>query len=200
MILTVNQALKELNDTDELLNRYFYAILQGDVPYNEGLCLLQAEYEQQKKWLKTYYKKTDMPLDVIECVLSLQRKRVSIIKQLKKQKRVLCKKRILEKPQTQVTEHPNKTTLKADYPRFSKDLPVLLEKAFIQETETGYKWLKKKNALAFYFKNMNPTRERDWRIIERAFSERDLKNSSKTEYEKLPRDYEELLKILPYEV
>jgi hypothetical protein len=60
--------------------------------------------------------------------------------------------------------------------------------------------LKKKNALAFYFKNMNPTRERDWGIIERAFSERDLKNSSKSEYDKLPRDYEELISFLPGKV
>jgi hypothetical protein len=99
-------------------------------------------------------------------------------------------------PVVKINEHPNKTVLKADYPQFETDLPILLSNQWLIETETGYKWLKTKNALAYYFKNMKPTRERDWGVIERAFSVDGLKNSSRSEYDKLPRDYEKLIKLL----
>lgn len=97
-------------------------------------------------------------------------------------------------------EIASKTVLKADYPQFEKELSVLLENNIVRETETGYSWLKSKNALAFYFKDLKPTRKREWAIIERAFSVEGLRNDSRTAYKKKPRDYEKILSLVHREV
>lgn len=86
------------------------------------------------------------------------------------------------------------------FPKFEIDYQLLISKKFMEEDKEGLHWKKSKQSLAEYFKSIKPQEMEKipWKAIERAFCEKDLKNSASTNgnsFKNTSENFKELLNI-----
>ena len=101
-----------------------------------------------------------------------------------------------------ISQH-NKDYLVSHFPQFAKDYPLLIEKGFFVETNTGLRRSSKrsKQFLTDYFKSIKPKDKKliSWSMLESVLNEKFLKNSASSNgnvFEKnISKDFKEWLQI-----